>query len=345
MGNYHRRTFLKHAAILTATAATNRLFLFNQASARPAGTWASEDLLKVDQDFSTLAQTVNKRGADHPFFTQANKRPEVIAHRGGDGQWPGETMYAYKRAMEIGVDVLEMDVYLTKDLHLVLMHDNDIRTTTNFKGRNPQVRNFKLTELKELNAAYKWSPGGSDCHPFRDDPNKDLKVTSLKEVFEKFSGTRMIIEMKEAAPGYSPASALSEIICKTRMWDKVLIASQSDDYLREFRGLCPEVATSASKRELTRFGLPGTSHKPNTDALQMIDKFWRIDLLTKEFVEKAHRANVNLPVHAWTVNNLERMRRIVDLGVDGIITDYPGPLLALLGRKAADVDVAPRCRP
>jgi glycerophosphoryl diester phosphodiesterase len=292
-------------------------------------------------------ETANKRGADHPFFTQGKNRPEVIAHRGGNGQWPGETMFAYKKAMEIGVDVLEMDVYLTKKTnnhHLVLMHDNDIRKTTSYEGTAFQVHNFTLEELKELNAAHKWSPGGSNSHPYRNDPNKDLKVTSLEEVFGEFPGVRMNIEMKWAGPEHSPAAKLSEMICRKNMRDKVLVASLSDEYMHEFRSLCPEVATSASKWELLKFegsSLIGGSARPDADAIQVIDRLWPVWVVTDKLVDRSHCSDLKpesaahcrkLPVHAWTVNDLEAMRRMIDLKVDGIITDYPGSLLALLDR-------------
>jgi glycerophosphoryl diester phosphodiesterase len=284
--------------------------------------------------------TVNGRGADHPFFTQAQKkRTEVIAHRGGDGQWPGETMYAYKKAMELGVDVLEMDVYLTRDNELVLMHDNDIKTTT--KGSGP-VDKFTLAQLQELNAAYHWSPVCGEDRSFRDDPSKDLKVTSLEDVFNQFPQMRMNIEMKSARR--SPAEKLCQMIRKHNMMDKVLVASFSSDYLDEFRCLCPEVATSASTEELVKFkasSLIGGSYRPHTDAIQVKDKLLVLRVVTDKFVATAHCLNIKpenaahcrrLPVHVWTVNDPKEMERMIALGVDGIITDCPGPLKDILKR-------------
>ncbi|MEK6280829.1 MAG: glycerophosphodiester phosphodiesterase [Acidobacteriota bacterium] len=287
-------------------------------------------------------QTVTGRGADHPFFTQApKKQPEVIAHRGGDGQWPGETMYAFKKAMEIGVDVLEMDVYLTRDNELILMHDRDIKTTTKGEG---SVDEFTLAELKELNAAYHWSSVCGDDRSYRDDPNKDLKVTTLKEVFDAFPHMRMNIEMKPARR--SPAAKLCQMIRSHDMTDKVLVASLLSSYLDEFRCLCPEAATSASGEELAKFkasSLIGGSYRPYTDAIQIKDKLFAWQIVTSKLVALAHCSNLTreeearcrkLPVHAWTVNEPKEMKRMIALGVDGIITDCPGPLLSLLNQSA-----------
>jgi glycerophosphoryl diester phosphodiesterase len=94
-----------------------------------------------------------------PFFSLAKNHPEVIAHRGGNGQWPGETMAAYKGAMDLGVDVMEMDIYLTKDPHLVLMHDKNVETTTEGTG---VVNEFTLGDIQRLNAAYDWPGGRAD---------------------------------------------------------------------------------------------------------------------------------------------------------------------------------------
>lgn len=349
MRKYNRRTFLKRSTMLGATVAASRIFFHPRVSLASFDPVAVRALEKSPPNYALPVQESESatvgRGFDHPFFKDV-KRLEVIAHRGGDGQWPGETMYAYKKAMEIGVDVLEMDVYLTKDGHLVLMHDNNINKTTDFKGLrwDYRVHNFTLAELKGLNAGHKWSPGGSKERPYKDDPDKDLKVTTLQEIFNQFPGMRMNIEMKKAARGHSPAKKLSEMICQSNMRDKVLVASFSDDYIREFRRLCPEVATSASGEELVKFevgSLIRRSHRPDVDALQVIDKFWPVWVVTDKLIDLAHCRGLKpkaaaqcrkLPVHAWTVNDLEGMRRLIALGVDGIITDYPGPLMALLNR-------------
>ncbi|MGH9969870.1 MAG: glycerophosphodiester phosphodiesterase [Pyrinomonadaceae bacterium] len=286
----------------------------------------------IPSPIAVTPPVVPGRGAEHPFFANApKKRTEVIAHRGGDGQWPGETMYAYKKAMGIGVDVLEMDAFLTKDNELVLMHDRDIGKTT--KGNGP-VDKFTLAQLKELNAAYNWSPICGDDHAFRDDPDKDLKATSLEEVFQEFPKMRMNIEMKQARR--SPAEKLCQMIRHHKMVDKVLVASFSGSYLDEFRCLCPEVATSASGDELLKFyasSLIGGSYRPVTDAIQVKDRLLAVRVVTNKLVALAHCRDLKpedqdhcrkLPVHAWTVNDPKEMRRMIDLGVDGIITDCPG---------------------
>lgn len=251
------------------------------------------------------------------------------AHRGGAGQWPGETLYAYEQAAKLGVDVLEMDVHSTSDGELVLMHNSTVDETTD--GTGP-IRRFTLRELKKLDVGYRWTSDGGRSFRYR---GKGIMVATLKEVFEAFPQARMNIEIKQSQP------SLIEPFCKMihdhGMANKVLVASFWDGVMKEFRRQCPGVATSASTPELLQYvvrnnALVGDSYRPNTDALQVKDKV-PLSKLDREFVEKAHRRN--LVVHAWTVNNIDAMERLVADGVDGIITDYPGLLLALLGRISA----------
>ena len=306
METYGRRTFIKRSAVL-------------------AGAFAASGLSGPSVAARVLA--ANQQNRCHAFFSNAGSLPEVIAHRGGNGQWPGETMRALRESAKMGVDVLEMDVFLSSNGELVLMHDEKVDKTTEGKGF---VNNLHSEDLQKLNAGHKWSPDGK-CRPFEgksvlDPQYSDLKVPLLSEVFREFKSERMIIEMKKA--DRSPAAALSEMIKECDMTDKVLVASFAGKFMNEFRRLSPEVATS--------FSLSGS------DFLRLLSgkKYSDYDLgvpsaielpfkaVSEDIVQRAHSRNIK--VHAWTVNKLERMFLMWNLGVDGIITDYPGPLMSLL---------------
>lgn len=272
------------------------------------------------------------RGIDHPFFAQAKNHPEVIAHRGGAGEWPGETVFAYQHAVDAGVDVLEMDVYLTKDDELVLMHNPTVNGTTNGTGL---IAGKTVSELKDLDAGYKWSDDGNRTFRYR---GQGITVPTLKEMFETFPHMRMNIEMKPATK--SPVDRLSRLIAEHEMTDRVLVASFVQEYLRAFREASPRVATSESAAKLLKFFLVNNSFvngsfTPDADAFQIWEtivpqQFAR----ARRFVDRIHRLNV--PVHAWTVNDPVEMRRLIELDVDGIITDYPTRLVEER-RKATDL--------
>jgi len=256
-------------------------------------------------------------GASRPFFQAAKRSPEVIAHRGGGGEWPEETIYAFERALKTGVDVLEMDVHRTVDGELVLMHNPTVDETTDGSG---EIKQLTLAEIKKLNAAAKWPH-----------LNLNLKVPTLEEVFEAFPRMRMNIEIKQKEP--SLVTPLCHLIHKYKMADQVLIACGWNSVLREFRIECPDVATSASVLEIAEFEALDEvfkfGYRPDTDAIQWHSKFV-VPVITAGFVKKAR--DLNLKVHAWTVNDENEMERTIRIGVDGIITDYPSLLLSVLQR-------------
>ena len=101
---------------------------------------------------------------DIPFAEKIQRRPLVMAHRGGAGLWPENTMYGFERAVDLGVDVLETEIHSTADNILVLMHDSTVDRTTNSSG---PISAFTLEELRTLDAGYNWTSDGGQTFPFR----------------------------------------------------------------------------------------------------------------------------------------------------------------------------------
>ncbi len=262
---------------------------------------------------------------NHPFFDHNGVL--VIAHRGGLGLWPENTPYAFEHAVELGVDVLEMDVQSTEDGELVVMHDGTVDRTTNGTGR---VQELTLAELRQLDAGYTWTADNGRSFPFR---GLGLKVPTLTEVFATFPSTAMNMEIKQSEP--SIVAPLCRMIRDYGMFERVLVASADTSTLKELRRLYPEVATSAGENEVRLFyGLIlsrlGRVYRPHAEALQVPEYSGNRKVVSRQFVEAAHERGMKL--HIWTVNNVEDMQRMLDLGVDGIITDYPDQLLSLLRR-------------
>ena len=258
------------------------------------------------------------------------KPPLVIAHQGGDGVWPGDTMYAFEKAVEIGADVLEMDAHITKDGHIVLMHDEKVDRTTDGTGL---IEDLTLDELKQLDAAYKWSNDDGQTFPFR---GQGIQVPTLEELFQKFPQMRYVIEIKLTAnPIDKP---LCDLIRENNMQDKVVIASFHDEAMQNFRATCPEVATSASKGEVTKFVLLGKVFLSGYVApkYQSIQPPWdpkeslNIPVMTKRFIRESHAKNI--AVEPWTVDDPELMKQYIEWGVDGIMTDRPDLMIEVLGR-------------
>ena len=277
----------------------------------------------------TLVLVVLARpAADCPACLRGQPRPLVIAHQGGEELWPSNTMYAFERAVALGVDMLEMDLHITADGALVLIHDETVDRTTDGTG---VVEQMTLAEVKALDAGHYWTDDGGQTFPFR---GQGITIATLEEVFQAFPDMPMNIEIKRV-DNLPVAGPFCQMIRQYNMQDKVLVASFHEDLMGEFRSVCPEVATSATQNEvinlfIRHFAGLAASYSPPAQAVQVPEYRSGIHILTLRFIQDAHSRGMD--VHVWTVNEAGDMQRMVDLGVDGIITDRPDILLELLGR-------------
>ena len=279
-------------------------------------------LLVLYEVLSYLAKPV----PNHPYFNPAGFM--VIAHRGGRSLGPENTLYTYQRAADLGVNVLEIDVHLTQDNHLAVIHDKTVGRTTNGSGT---VESYKLADLQKLDAAYRWSADSGDPFPLR---GKGIKIPILSDVFQAFPQMRINIEIKDSKP--VAITSLCRIIQDHNMSQKVMIASFSTGALKKFRAICPTVATSAGTSEAIWFYALQKMHMesaytPNAQTLQVPENYGDLQVVNKKFVEAAHARNMRVQV--WTVNDIDSMKRLLKHGVDGIMTDYPQKLIAILKKK------------
>ncbi len=269
-------------------------------------------------------------GEGDPFFE--NEGILVIAHQGGDGLWPSNTLFAFENAVALGVDMLEIDIHSTQDGVLVVIHDDTVDRTTDGTGK---VQDFTFAELQALDAGYDWPTlegMDSSTHPYR---GQGITIPALEDVLAAFPDMRMVIEIKQKEP--SITQPLCEMLAAYDMTEKVLIGAFDADVLVEFREVCPGVRTSAGESEVTEFyfrSIGGTldEYEVTAQALQVPEYSGNIQVVTPEFIEAARSLQLNVQV--WTVNEADQMERMIALGVDGIITDFPDKLLEMLGRSA-----------
>lgn len=270
---------------------------------------------------------VDKR-PNHPFF--ASDRPLVIAHQGGEKLAPSNTIEAFKNAIELGVDVLEMDIHITKDGELVTIHDPTVDRTTNSKGK---VSEMNYSEIQRLDAGYYFK----DLHgqySFRDKGNY---IPTLKEVFESFPNTRMIIEIKND----NPSERLDEVCLK--LWrlikqynkeQQIVVASFSQDIIDQFQEVSEgKVALSSGIGEITKFVflekvLLSNLYEAKADTFQLPLEVGGISLTKPGLIKEMKRRNIN--VQYWTIDDEETMRYLLDNGADGIITNRPDVLIDVL---------------
>ena len=256
------------------------------------------------------------------------KRTLVFAHRGGGGLFPENTLEAFADSVKLGVDFLELDVHSTKDGTLVVMHDGSIDRTTDGRG---MVSEITLAEVKNLDAGYLFTNDNGATYPFR---GRGIKVPTLQEIFDAFPQMKFNIEPKQISP--SITKPLCEMIRAHKLTDRIIVGSFRQTAIDEFRAACPEVATAASPAEVSEFlamqktGI-AASYSPPFQALQVPTNASFLHVVNRDFITAAHARNTQ--VHVWTINDADEMERLIDIGVDGIMTDYPDRLLEIVGRK------------
>lgn len=266
------------------------------------------------------------RVAPHPFFAQFDHSPIVIAHRGGAGLRPENTMLAFSNAVTLGVDLLELDVHRTTDDQLVIIHDDTLERTTNGTGN---VNEKTLSELQQLDAGYSWSADDGKTFPYR---GQGVIIPTLEELFTAYPTMAMNIEIKGSNPEI--AEELCQMIRQHHKENSVLVASFNKKPLDNFRQICPEIATTAAEDEVRSFFylfLVRLSYLYKNDrmlALQLPEEGGGFKLLTKELINAAHERGIR--VDAWTINESADIERLLPLGLDGIITDYPDRALKII---------------
>jgi glycerophosphoryl diester phosphodiesterase len=250
--------------------------------------------------------------------------PRVIAHRGASGDYPENTMPAFQTAADAGAPYFELDVHMTRDGEIVVMHDAELRRTT---GRDGTIREMTLAELREADAAYNFSVGAGGRFPFR---GTGIKVPALAELLAAFPHHRFVVEIKQTTPSLVPL--LIETIDRGAMRRRVLIASEHQAPMDEIRAVAPGLPTNFSSLEVGSLMLsmaPGAAaYVPPGDAVQVPPEHQSWKLITAESVAAAHRRGVEM--HAWTINDPAEMRALLELGVDGIISDYPARLIEVV---------------
>jgi len=255
---------------------------------------------------------------DHPYYAPLPRRTLNIAHRGGGGLWPQNTMFAFQHAVELGADVLEMDIHTSEDGILVVIHDDIVDERTN--GTGP-VHSLTLKELKALDAGYTWTADNGKTFPFR---GQGITIPTLEEVFTAFPQMHMNIDMKQVDPPL--VDRFEALITKYHMEDKVLAAAFQTENVNSFRRLKPDMVMAACQSETIKFLLSLTlgtwrSYKPVGRVFQIPEQNGIIKVLTPKFVQAAHALGMRVDV--WTVDDEADMRRMIKMGVDGLISDRP----------------------
>ena len=266
------------------------------------------------------------------------RRVIAFAHQGGSFEGPSSTIGAIAHALSVGASAVELDVHATKDRRLVVSHDSTVDRTSNHRGA---IASLTLSELGEMDNAYWWiegdvvAPGhASEEYLLRGRAPRDRSyaIATLEEVAVAFPGVLLNLDIKGTSPLVEPyEEVLAHELRRLEITESVIVASFHDEAIQRFRALAPDVATSGATNETLTFYfslLEGAPVAPLFVALQVPPRYGDVEVVTESFVAAAHDAGV--AVHVWTINEYDEMARLLELGVDGIVSDRPTVLARLL---------------
>jgi len=240
----------------------------------------------------------------------------VYAHRGASAERPENTLEAFELALELGADALETDVHVTRDGHVVVIHDPTGERTC---GRADAVAATDLATLRGWDAGYGFeAPGAS--RPFA---GRGIRVPTLAELLERFPGIRVNVDIK--AHRLEAVLHVVNAVIRADAADRVLLTSADDRVVRQVRRADYPGPTGIGRRGAMRLLVTPEAllrwRRPPGDALQIPHAIRGRTLGREWLIARCH--SVGVRVDYWTVNDAEIAARLVAAGADGIMTDDP----------------------
>ena len=293
--------------------------------------------------------------AENPWLARTDLN---FSHRGGALEFPENTLYAYQRSLDVGADVLEMDVYETADGELVVIHDASVDRTTNGSG---SVSGYTLADIQALDAAHWFVPGrgavadGQEAdYIFRGIATgekappagftaADFRVPTLAETLDRFPNALINIELKPDPDSTGSYEAkVAQLLIERQRSDDVIAASFIVIPALLFKPQAPCVSTSFPTGQAALYVIASQGPLPMPplsvhQAFQVPPELG-IPVVTQDFVDDAHA--VGVAVHVWTINECQDMVDLLALGVDAVMTDRPQLLEQVLAQPEDARDCA-----
>ncbi|MBF7147034.1 glycerophosphodiester phosphodiesterase [Bacillus toyonensis] len=276
--------------------------------------------------FIVISIFVFRQINEHKYTKAINQSNHIknIAHRGASAYAPEHTIAAYKLGQQLKGDYIEIDLQMTKDGHLVAMHDETVNRTTNGKGL---VKEHTLEEMKQLNVGSFFN----EKYPnLAKKEFENAKVPKLKEIIEMFGhNANYYIETKSPDEYPGMEEKLLEIIKYYQISDKVIIQSFSEESLQKIHSLhanIPLVQLLSYQKSVQLNELEIEKYKTYCIGLGMNYKY-----IDSAYVKKIKKHG--LEVHPFTVDNEKDMKKLLSWGVDGMFTNYPDRLHSILNLK------------
>ena len=301
-----------------------------------------------------------KNVENNPFVVEEGELPMIAAHRGGGDNNPENTMLAFREAVNtIGIDIIESDLYLTKDGYLVYNHDAYIDETCNVNGdisfeevkalckdeeNRHYIKDMTLAELEQYNFGYYFEDetGNRVYKDVTDIEEYGIQIATVEKLFEEFYESNpdlmFIVEIKNSGElGYKACELLNKTLEKYPNYkDQIVVGTFHDEIEEELKNHYPDLLRGAPTGTAAKFiatQLLGVNLFDNSDfaCLQIptsYDVGIELQLDKETFIKRAHRRNI--AVQYWTINDPDEMRALIELGCDCIMTDNPKLLRSVL---------------
>ena len=259
----------------------------------------------------------------NPFRTG---RTLVIAHGGGDGEFPEDTLYAYEHSVPLGSEVIDLDVQSTADGVIVALHDDTVDRTTNGKGA---VKSMTFASLEKLDAGWGFEKNGA--HPFR---GKGLTVPRVEDALARYPTMLATLDLKDLS--VDVVDPLCSMIRRLNRVDTIYVGVDTSEQVHEFRRACPEVRTSGTDEERAAARAARDRGDLTYRSAQTVGQpsYLAADgtpRVTAASIAASHARNVAMM--PWVVDDPAAMRTLVAACVDGIYTRRPEVLRAIVDKE------------
>lgn len=245
--------------------------------------------------------------------------PRVIAHAGGEGLGPANTIVAMRRSMDAGADILDADLWLTADGVIVAHHDRDLTAAT---GESGMIEQLTWPELEQRDTRPGWS-GAAIAEPVR--------IPSLVQILEAFPDVEVSVEIKQTSP--SMADALCTVLHDENAFDRVYVSSNFDEAIYEARAACPQLTITTTYRDVDAMRAAQTSGGPWCAPAPIGQPPYSADRLTATSIAWSHAHG--MAVYTWTIDDPATLRSLAEVGVDGVYTRRPDLARAVFDEVAS----------
>ncbi len=250
----------------------------------------------------------------------------VIGHRGAAAFAPENTLPSFEHAVEVGADGVELDVHCSADGHLMVIHDPTLERTTDGTGA---VEDRTLEELRAFDAGYGFTADHGATYPFR---GQGVRIPTLEDVLDTIGDLPVVTEIKSVRAG----QAMGEWLQRSQARERILVGGfhrkEVEPAGRHARWRCTYQEELRGYVLMGKIGLGRFFAPDGVDAAMVPEKHTGLRIVSRGFIRRAHADGIG--VFVWTVNRPDDIRKLLDWGVDGLVSDAPGRVRRVLDERA-----------